>query len=225
VSNREETVDALKIVRQAKGPAIATDGKNQILAWNQAAQELLGYGSHRSVTGQNLFQVVRARDIFGNRVGKEPIPFFELVSRGEEVKSFELTARKATGEDVEISVSVVVVLGPAADSHSLVYLLRPVLRRRKADEVIERILSNPGLGGLGYYASSGNGFQGKVPHLTARQAEVLRQMAQGKCADEIANTLTVSVHTVRNHVQQIYQKLGVHSQIEAVSRAFRDRLI
>jgi PAS domain S-box-containing protein len=218
-------MDALEIVRQAKGPAIATDGKNQILAWNKAMQELLGYNSDRSVKGKNLFQVVRARDVFGNRMGNEPVPFFELVSRGEEVKSFELAARKASGEYVRVSVSVVVVLGPVADSYNLVYLMRPILRRRKADEAIERILSNPQLGGLGYYVSSGNGYQGKVPELTDRQTEVLRQMAQGKCAEEIANTLGVSVHTVRNHVQHIYQKLDVHSQVEAVARAFRDRLI
>lgn len=49
--------------------------------------------------------------------------------------------------------------------------------------------------------------------------------AQGHNNEEIAGTLFLSVFTVRSHIQSILEKMGVHSKVEAVSRAFRDRLI
>jgi DNA-binding NarL/FixJ family response regulator len=61
--------------------------------------------------------------------------------------------------------------------------------------------------------------------LTEREIEVLRLMAQGHANKTVARDLTLSVHTVRNHVQSILTKLGAHSKLEAVSIAVREKLI
>ncbi len=45
-------MDASKIVKKAAGLAIATAERNQIVGWNQAAQDLLGYDGRHSVVGQ-----------------------------------------------------------------------------------------------------------------------------------------------------------------------------
>ncbi|MGB6361438.1 MAG: LuxR C-terminal-related transcriptional regulator, partial [Thermoanaerobaculia bacterium] len=60
---------------------------------------------------------------------------------------------------------------------------------------------------------------------THRQLEVLRLMAQGTTVGRIADSLGVSIHTVRSHIQRILEKLDAHSQAEAVARAFRERLL
>jgi DNA-binding NarL/FixJ family response regulator len=57
--------------------------------------------------------------------------------------------------------------------------------------------------------------------LTPREQEVLRSLVSGKRAADIADTDFVSVTTVRNQIQSILTKLGVHSQLEAVSMAVR----
>jgi DNA-binding NarL/FixJ family response regulator len=61
--------------------------------------------------------------------------------------------------------------------------------------------------------------------LTEREIEVLRLMALGHANKTVARDLTLSVHTVRNHVQSILTKLGAHSKLEAVSIAVREKLI
>lgn len=61
--------------------------------------------------------------------------------------------------------------------------------------------------------------------LTEREIELLRLMAQGHANKTMANTLFLSVHTVRNRVQSILTKLGAHSKLEAVSIAVREKLI
>lgn len=55
--------------------------------------------------------------------------------------------------------------------------------------------------------------------LTEREREVLHLLASALSTDEIAQTLYLSVHTVRSHLKSLYSKLDVHSRYEAVARA------
>jgi DNA-binding NarL/FixJ family response regulator len=57
--------------------------------------------------------------------------------------------------------------------------------------------------------------------LTAREREVLHDLAQGMPAEVIAATRFVAVSTVRSHIRSILQKLGVNSQLAAVALAAR----
>lgn len=52
--------------------------------------------------------------------------------------------------------------------------------------------------------------------LTAREREVLHWLRLGKTNEEIGLILGISRHTVKNHLERIYQKLGVHSRYEAL---------
>jgi DNA-binding NarL/FixJ family response regulator len=61
--------------------------------------------------------------------------------------------------------------------------------------------------------------------LTAREKEVLSSLAKGNSYKLIAAEYTITVDTVRAHLKSIYGKLQVHSQTEAVSKAFREKLV
>ncbi len=61
--------------------------------------------------------------------------------------------------------------------------------------------------------------------LTAREHEVLELMAAGLDPRGIAKRLGISVHTCRGHVKALLGKLGVHSQLEAVTAARRRGLV
>ncbi|NUR06854.1 MAG: response regulator transcription factor [Nocardioidaceae bacterium] len=60
------------------------------------------------------------------------------------------------------------------------------------------------------------------PELTNREREVLGLLAQGMSNAAIAEEISVSVHTVRNHIANLSAKLGAHSKLEALSIAVRD---
>jgi DNA-binding NarL/FixJ family response regulator len=55
--------------------------------------------------------------------------------------------------------------------------------------------------------------------LTARETEVLLLMSEGLDNHAIAERLVISYATVRSHVQNVLDKLGAHSKLEAVARA------
>ena len=57
------------------------------------------------------------------------------------------------------------------------------------------------------------------PHLTPRQAEVLRLLEQGRSTKQIAAELHLSTETVRNHIRRLFRALGVNSRLEAVAVA------
>jgi DNA-binding NarL/FixJ family response regulator len=61
--------------------------------------------------------------------------------------------------------------------------------------------------------------------LSERELEVLRLLAEGLPNGGIADRLFISVNTVRNHTQNILDKLGAHSKLEAVTTAIRAGLV
>ena len=64
-----------------------------------------------------------------------------------------------------------------------------------------------------------------TPRLTDRELEVLRFVAQGLNNREIAKQLFISENTVKNHVRNILEKLQLHSRMEAVMYAVREKLL
>ncbi len=64
-----------------------------------------------------------------------------------------------------------------------------------------------------------------APRLTDREMEILRLVADGKSNKEIARELYISENTVKNHVRNILEKLHLHSRMEAVLYALREKLI
>lgn len=62
-------------------------------------------------------------------------------------------------------------------------------------------------------------------NLSKRELEILGMLVDGRSTASIASELVISVATVRNHVQNLIRKLGVHSKLEAVAVATRVGLI
>jgi two-component system NarL family response regulator len=63
------------------------------------------------------------------------------------------------------------------------------------------------------------------PRLTDRELEVLGLVAQGKGNRDIAGELFISENTVKNHIRNILEKLQLHSRMEAVIYAVREKLL
>lgn len=61
--------------------------------------------------------------------------------------------------------------------------------------------------------------------LSSREKEVINLLAGGNNYQQIAEQLYISVDTVRHHIKNIYKKLHVHSQSEAVAKAIRKKII
>ncbi len=64
-----------------------------------------------------------------------------------------------------------------------------------------------------------------APHLTPRQLDVLRLLAEGRSTAEIATELGLRQTTVRNYVANLLAALGAHTRLQAVIAAGKAGLI
>jgi DNA-binding NarL/FixJ family response regulator len=65
----------------------------------------------------------------------------------------------------------------------------------------------------------------QIDPLTPRELEVLKALTEGLSTPEICDRLLIAPNTLRTHVQNIMGKLRVHSKLEAVAFALRNRLV
>ncbi|HAH31318.1 MAG TPA: DNA-binding response regulator [Elusimicrobia bacterium] len=79
------------------------------------------------------------------------------------------------------------------------------------------------IAGLRQMGSSG--YEGAPDSLTATEIKVMALLGKGKSNKEIAQELGCSVKTIKNHLNSVFQKLGVNNRTEAVVKAIEKGLI
>jgi DNA-binding NarL/FixJ family response regulator len=150
----------------------------------------------------------------------------------------------ATAEVLAVSPSSRILVLSASDERDDVleavkagatgYLVKSASKQELGDAVRAtadgRAVFTPGLAGLvlGEYrriAQSGMTGPGTlVPSLTERETEILRHVAKGLTAKQIASRLSLSHRTVENHVQATFRKLQVANRVELARYAIEHGL-
>ena len=192
---------------------ISADGR--IVLWNRAAERILGYGP-RDVLGRPCCDVFIGSDNSGNRLCYQGCHVQTLVKMGEPIQSFDMHTRTKAGKPVWISVSILSTPANGKAGPMTVHLFRDVTATRELLELVHERLAAPAGGGERPEAASA---------LTRRELEVLRLMTEGLNTAGAAQRLHVSPATIRNHVQNIFGKLGVRSRLEAVAYSSKHRLL
>lgn len=64
-----------------------------------------------------------------------------------------------------------------------------------------------------------------LPVITHREREILTLLSEGKRPEDIAQRLCISPYTIRTHIRNLMQKMGAHSQLQAVTLAVQNGLI
>jgi len=196
----------------ADGMAAVAPG-GQILIWNEGAEALLGY-SPEEVVGKRCFEIFEWLDRCGNPVCSAVCPDCRPSFGDELVQTRDVIARSKSGKALWLSVSTLVPPPEYRHEYRLVHLFRenglpPELERLVAERL------RPQDGAAAEITADAEKIAA-VKRLTRREREVLQLLVDGTDTKEIAKLLTVSLTTVRNHVQNILDKLGVHSRVEAV---------
>ena len=212
---------ALEIVAATTEPAFAIGEGGEIVTWNEAAERLLGYRPAQ-VVGRRCYEVLCGVDLAGNPFCGEECSWVRAARQADPVADFELIVRNARGCCTPVRVSAIVVPTDEGGKLCVVHLLDPLSPAAGATGS-ERAPGGTG----GGEPTSPSGTTPQPPgasRLTPREREVLALMITGARTREIAARLAVTSPTVRNHVQRILRKLGVHSRRDAVTIARRSRL-
>jgi DNA-binding CsgD family transcriptional regulator/PAS domain-containing protein len=216
--------EVCRLVAASKHPTVAVDEDNRIVSWNRAATALLGF-SKSGVVGKAFQEVIAARDAFGNLYCSDNPALHEMAKRGEPIRAFTLEVTDVDEVPVQTVVSVDALPGGNPSRYHLLLRLRPERRKGLAGQIVAALLRASPLEEPERTDRSHTDKKNLPLDLTVRQREVLRLLARGQGAQGIAETLSISVNTARNHIRNIETRLGVHNQAEAVAVALRHRLI
>ena len=209
MSPRESSLEQA-LARAGDGAFVVTDD-GRITLWNQAAARILGYTAREAV-GRRCCELFVGRDDDGNRLCYTGCHVMTLVQMGDPVQNFDMQTQAKTGRSLWLNVSVIAI-PDGGNGARTIHLFRDVTASKELLKLVAERASPPSTA-----AASGG-------ELTRRELEILRLVAGGANTTVIAQRLNVSPATVRNHVQNILGKLGVHSRLEAAAYAASHRLL
>lgn len=182
-------------------PAYAVDRHGTIVAWNTAASRTFGYSAEETVGGK-CWELLQGRDAYDNEYCGESCPLRRMALEHQSVNRCKLHFRTAFGERRAYTVTTLALFHDG--EATLVHLCRGL------DPDDKEHVQTPARSGEADFSV-----------LTAREQAVVRLLADGHTTREIATLLSISVSTVRSHVEHILRKLNAHSRLEAVAVARR----
>jgi PAS domain S-box-containing protein len=208
--------------------AFIIDGRHRIIFWNPAAEAILGYTAGE-VTGLQCYEILGGRDEQGRTLCQQYCQIAIQAQQGDVLPNKDVRVHTHTGEDRWINVTTFAYpVEDKATGQVIVHLFRDSTAQKSYQDFVSQVLS-----ASEQLRQTDNGSQATaaVPvvsngnSLTEREWQILELLAQGLDTNEIASTLIISPSTVRNHVQNILGKLGVHSRLEAIAYVYQHGLM
>jgi PAS domain S-box-containing protein len=214
----------LAVLSRTADGVYAVDREQRIAFWNTAAERLLGYRADE-VIGRLCHTIFAGEPRPGCLECSPHCPVMIAAGRHEPVPTCNLLSRTKAGDVILLNVSVIVP--PQPDSpFATIHLFRDATRQLRYETYVEQILCAAARLPIPHTTMRSTA-DAPLLHapLSGREKEVLYLLVQGKAARDIAETLCISYATVRNHLQTILRKLGVHSQRQAVKLALEHHLV
>lgn len=215
-----------EILDSAADGAFVIDEEQRIVYWNEAAEAILGY-TPEEVLGRSCFDILGGCDDHGRAICCPQCYISITAATGKAVTSYDVATRTSSGQMRWISVTILVV--PQAQDSSpplVIHLFRDATKKKQREKfILQMLLEAESIQAATVTSRSLTSAGPLAEELTEREREVLALLAQGLNTHDIAKSLSISSSTVRNHVQNILNKLQVHSRLEAVAYAFEHGLI
>jgi DNA-binding CsgD family transcriptional regulator len=181
-------------------PLFTFDTSQVVRSWNKAAERLTGIPADE-VVGRHCWEAICGHDDAGGLVCHAGCSFHRLLRERFPVAPTTIVIKTARGAMRRVFVPFVTV---HESTLFAAFLLDPP---EASDDAAPMPDPEP------------------PPRLTPRQLTVLEMLADGKQARAIAKELYLSEMTVRNHIRAILRELGCSSQLAAVAKARRLRLV
>jgi PAS domain S-box-containing protein len=221
------TMETLESLFQSSGDgACGVNPEQRIVLWNPAAEEMLGYRAYE-VLGRHCYDVLRGVGEDGCPVCGRRCTVFARARHMKTVATNNLHVRTREGTMLWLSVSTVALPPLLRPEAILVHLFRDITRDKACRDAVDRLVDRvgPPFAAVRIDQPRRDDLPDGTTLLTSREYEVLRLLAAGMSTRDLAETLSISVSTARNHIHNIITKLKVHSRMEAVMVALRNGLL
>lgn len=185
----------------------APDGN--VVYMNERAEKLLETESRLAV-GKPCHQIVSGRDAEGRSWCDVHCPINSKIVAGEEIEPYTLRVGGDENSEQWLQMLVIPFEGARPGEKYLAHCAFNVNRTHLIESYLDRVAARTPI-------NAEREFDLEKSRLSKRELEVLELLAVDENLYGIAEKLNVSYYTVRNHVQHILGKMGVHSTLEAVA--------
>jgi PAS domain S-box-containing protein len=209
-----EPLELLEAFQRTSDGVFAVDQGMRVVYWNWAAARIFGVGAAAAL-GRRCDEIVAGFETSGAALCTPDCRVMGCARRGHATETYDLVRTAVAGDKRWLNVTIVVLRGRRRASTLAVHLVRDVTERRQMEERAGRILAALPTADLAL----------TMPAITRREAEVLRLLACGATNAKIAEAMGISATTVRNHIEHLLAKLGVHTKLEAVVYAARHGML
>lgn len=192
----------VQALRFTPSPSFATDETGQVIAWNPACERLLGI-SEAEALGREAHLLLHGAIVEAHCFGECPLR--EALSTSKSVEPAPIPLRDGRGATRQLTCTV---LAFHPEAHGIF-----VIQLHEAGP--QPALAAEGEGAV--TTSEARGSNPLLASLTRRERELLRLLRRGLGTAELAREMGISTITVRNHVQRLMRKLGVHSRVAALA--------
>jgi PAS domain S-box-containing protein len=212
-----------------------TDENQRIIRWNAGAEKLLGH-PETEVLNHLCFQIISGQTASDRTFCNPYCKIHDAGIKGTPQENFDLQVRTAAGSAAWLNITV--LSNKDQEKRLIAHILRDVTQEKRKilaldqflneirphdNESLETIKKTPGhnhSGGIQVSSSNPDSVS-----LSEREIEVLTIMAEGLSTKALAQRLSISPFTARNHIQNILVKLNIHSKAQAVSYAFKKGIL
>ncbi|MCP3996127.1 MAG: PAS domain S-box protein [bacterium] len=214
------------LVMDSADGVFGVDNDQQVVFWNRSAEYGLGLTA-REVLGRPCY------DVLGGRSGdlclkcKRDCATIRMARNGQNVPARDLRIELSGGREVWLSLSTILVPSRWRHLSVLIHVFHEISRQKEIERSVMALLRR-----LEHWVermppnASDSSDQPPAPEeLTERERDVLELLASGASTENVADMLSISPATVRNHVHHILVKLGVHTRLEAVTFGLKNDLI
>lgn len=208
------TINAEALLRNTSDGAAVVGPDGRITFWNKAAEDIFNRPAS-DVVGRHCWSIFGGCDVHGNRVCMSPCSVRLLLGRGERVRHFRMASTTRQGDAIWLDVSTLRDPGGAGRPACIVHLFRDVTA------TFDRSL--PTAERADQKQRDAHDTHRHEHALTSREREIMDLLRTGATTQRIAEELGIRRTTVRNHVQNIFSKLGVHSRLAAVTQVGADK--
>jgi len=217
--------ELLAILARTADGVFALDQAERVVFWSAAAERITGYRADE-VLGRPCYEIFGSEQRAGCHHCQPDCPVIRAARNQEPVPTYNVLVRTKADVPILLNISVIVPL-ESHESVCTIHLFRDATHQLRYETYVEQILSAAAqlAGPQQTLAQHALQVRPLFAPLSAREKEVLGLLVQGKSAREIAETLGISYVTVRNHLQALLRKFGVHTQRQVIKLALQHHLI
>jgi len=190
-----------------------TDRHMRVRFWNKFCEELFNINKSKAL-GRKCYELICGKDMLGNDFCGSDCKIGKHHDKSSPNRNWDLVIKPNGGENVVVNIGSYYTTGHSDNSDTDIRVFHS-MRTINCHQLIRRLALK----------SVTTADDNNINRLSKREYEILRLVSSGISTKNIADQLGISHTTVRNHIKNIYAKLEVHSQAEAINCAMRHGVV